>query len=83
MDGKLHDYETTAPQEHRPGAVYSWGLVAADGRLGYVDDEVKHGKTRSESRLKDLDKLHRNLFRNIDDIPWNCWRVGEPSLVFF
>ena len=69
MDGKLHDYETTAPQEHRPGAVYSWGLVAADGRLGYVDDEVKHGKTRSESRLKDLDKLHRNLFRNIDDIP--------------
>lgn len=40
-DGKLHDYQTTAPQEHRPGAVYSWGLVAADGRLGYVDDEVK------------------------------------------
>lgn len=40
-DGRLHDYETTAPQEHRPGAVYSWGLVAADGRLGYVDDEVK------------------------------------------
>lgn len=47
----MHDYETTTPQEHRPGAVYSWGLVAADGRLGYVDDEVKRGNTTSESRL--------------------------------
>jgi hypothetical protein len=30
-------------QEDRLGAVYSWGLVAADGRLGYVDDEAMTG----------------------------------------
>lgn len=72
-DGRLHDYETTAPQEHRPGAVYSWGLVAADGRLGYVDDEVKRqalGLGQTSQKFVSQNRWH---------VPWNCWRVGEPS----
>ena len=45
-------------QEHRPGAVYSWGLVAGDGRLGYVDDEVFSTVKKTNKlkwRLQDLD----------------------------
>lgn len=38
--GECHSVAATFDEEDRLGAVYSWGLVAADGRLGYVDDEV-------------------------------------------